>query len=137
MTLGIALLRGRALGPDDRGEKPLVVVINESFARQYFPGQDPVGSQLDFWGKSRTIVGVVKGERFGGPQRAPEPALYAPLAQVPMSDLTLVVRAGGNIVPAVRSVVRTIDQRHRSLRRRDAEKRASDRASTCRDFRRF
>ncbi|HEV7241672.1 MAG TPA: ABC transporter permease [Thermoanaerobaculia bacterium] len=111
-TLGIALLRGRPLSRDDRGSSPMVIVVNEALAQKYFRGEDPVGKQMAFWGTPRTIVGVVKGERFGGPQNAAEPALYPPLTQVPMSDLTLAVRASGDpatVIAAVRDTMRTLD----------------------------
>ena len=115
-TLGIPLLRGRALTRDDRGDRPFVIVVNEALARRYFPSgrgnHDPIGQQLRMWGAPRTIVGVVKGERFGGPQAAPEPALYSPLAQMPMSDLTLVVRTNTDaeaVMNAVRGTMRELD----------------------------
>jgi ABC-type antimicrobial peptide transport system permease subunit len=87
-------------------------VINDALAQHYFRGVDPIGRQLTFWGKPRTIVGVVKGERFGGPQAAAEPALYPPLTQLPMSDITLVIRAAGDpaaVISAVRATMRTLD----------------------------
>ena len=111
-TLGIALQRGRTLSTDDRTKAPPVIVVNESLARRYFPTENPIGRQLQMWGTNRTIVGVVKGERFGGPQHAAEPALYAPLTQIPMSALTLVVRTVGNasgVIADVRAMVREID----------------------------
>jgi putative ABC transport system permease protein len=112
-TLGIPLLRGRALSRDDRTTTPYVIVINDALAQHYFRGVDPIGRQLTFWGKPRTIVGVVKGERFGGPQATAEPALYPPLTQLPMSDVTLVVRATGDpaaVISGVRATMRTLDQ---------------------------
>lgn len=111
-TLGIALLRGRTITRDDRADAPAVIVVNESLAKKYFPNEDPIGKQLVFWGKPNTIVGVVKGERFGGPAREPEPALYGPLARLPMSNVTLVVRARGDaesVIGATRAAIRQID----------------------------
>jgi predicted permease len=111
-TMGMTMLRGVAFTNDDRAERPAVIVVNDVLAEKYFRGEDPVGKQSLFWGTPRTIVGVVKSERIGGPQQETEPALYAPLAQVPMSDATLVVRASGDasaIVAAVRDTVRGID----------------------------
>jgi len=111
-TLGIPLLRGRTFTRDDRLGHPAVALINEPLARRYFANREPVGQRVDFWGTERTIVGVVRGERFGGPQNAPEPALYLPLAQLPMSALTLVVRTSGDpspMISAVRSTLRAID----------------------------
>jgi putative ABC transport system permease protein len=111
-TLGVPLLRGRTLTRDDRANTPFVVVVNEALARKYFPAEDAVGKQIVFWGQPRTVAGIVKGERFGGPQADPEPALYPPLAQTPMSDLTLVVRSAGSAaatMTAVRGVVRELN----------------------------
>ncbi|MFL6246249.1 MAG: ADOP family duplicated permease, partial [Thermoanaerobaculia bacterium] len=88
-TLGIALLRGRTFTPDDRSTAPFVAVVNEALARKYFGAENPIGRKVVMWGKERTIVGVVKGERFGGPQAEAQPALYNPLAQMPMTYLTL------------------------------------------------
>jgi predicted permease len=111
-TLGVPLLRGRTIGADDRAGAPPVIVINEALAKKYFPNEEPVGKKLEFWGAPKTIIGVVKGERFGGPQADAEPALYPPIAQLPMSDLTLVVRASGDpsaALAGVREAVRALD----------------------------
>ena len=108
-TLGIPLLRGRLLTRDDRANAPATVVINEALARKYFPNENPVGKQLEFWAAPNTIVGVVKGERFGGPQSEAEPALYAPLERLPMSNITLVVRARGDVTASVREAIRELD----------------------------
>ncbi|HYC87914.1 MAG TPA: ABC transporter permease [Thermoanaerobaculia bacterium] len=111
-TLGITLLRGRTLTRDDRPNAPATIVINDALARKYFPREEPLGKQLVFWGKPNTIVGVVRGERLGGPQNEPEPALYAPLARLPMSDLTLVVRSTRDPAPIIadsRAAIRELD----------------------------
>jgi putative ABC transport system permease protein len=111
-TMGMTRLRGVAFTNHDRAERPAVIVVNDVLAEKYFRGEDPVGKQALFWGTPRTIVGVVKSERIGGPQRENEPALYAPLAQLPMSDATLIVRASGDasaIVAAVRDTIRGVD----------------------------
>jgi putative ABC transport system permease protein len=111
-TLGIPLKRGRAFTSDDRSASPLVAVINEALARRYFGSEDPIGRAVVMWGKERTIVGIVQGERFGGPAAEVEPALYAPLTQMPMNDLTLIVRTRGDgapVIAAVRAMMRKID----------------------------
>lgn len=111
-TLGIPLQRGRLLTRDDRPNAPATILVNEALVRKYFPGQDPVGKQLEFWGEPNTIAGVVKGERFGGPQSEAEPALYAPLSRLPMSNLTLVVRSRGDaaaVTAAVRAAIKELD----------------------------
>jgi ABC-type antimicrobial peptide transport system permease subunit len=94
---------------DDRANAPATIVINEALARKYFASENPVGKQLEFWGAPNTIVGVVKGERFGGPQSEVEPALYAPLQRLPMSNITLVVRARGDVIANVRAAIKELD----------------------------
>jgi putative ABC transport system permease protein len=111
-TLGIAMSRGRGLSRDDRTTAPPVVVINEALAQKYFPNENPVGKQVEFWGTPRTIVGLVKGERFGGPQNAAQPALYPPLTQIPMSALSLIVRSTSSesaTIAQVKSMMKSID----------------------------
>ncbi len=111
-ALGMTMLRGRSFTADDRDGRPPVAVINETLAERYFAGQDPVGKQVGFWGKPRTIVGVVKGERFGGPVSEREPAIYPPLAQLPMSDVTLIVRTHdpATATSNVRTTLRALDR---------------------------
>ncbi len=84
-VLGIPLLQGRALTRDDRAETPAVGVINESMARQYFRGENPIGARIR-WARSEgvdwiTIVGVVGNVRHFGLANSEEPAIYTPFAQ--------------------------------------------------------
>ena len=84
-VLGIPLLQGRALTRDDRAETPAVGVINESMARQYFRGENPIGARIH-WARSEgvdwiTIVGVVGNVRHFGLANSEEPAIYTPFAQ--------------------------------------------------------
>jgi putative ABC transport system permease protein len=92
-ALGIPVVRGRALGAQDVEGAPRAVVVNEALARRYFPGEDPVGRELD----RGTIVGVVGDVRQVRLDRPAEPELYYPAAQnVAMTSdigMTLVVRA--------------------------------------------
>ena len=82
---GHRLLRGRALTRDDSLRSPDVVVINEAFARRYFPGQDPIGKRIAYGARSddhywRTIVGLAADtrEQLGQPPKA---TTYAPFRQ--------------------------------------------------------
>jgi putative ABC transport system permease protein len=82
---GIRLLRGRGVTRDDSLRSPDVVVINEAFARRYFPGQDPIGKRIAYGARTddhywRTIVGLATDtrEQLGQPARA---TTYAPFRQ--------------------------------------------------------
>jgi putative ABC transport system permease protein len=84
-VMGIPLMRGRALTADDRADTPLVGVINDSMARQYFGDQDPLGARIR-WARDEgeswiTIVGVVGNVRHFGLAAPEEPAIYTPYAQ--------------------------------------------------------
>jgi putative ABC transport system permease protein len=81
----IPLRRGRALTVGDRPGAPLVGVINESMARQYFGDEDPLGRRIR-WARDEgvswiTIVGVVGDIRHFGLAQGEEPAIYTPYAQ--------------------------------------------------------
>jgi putative ABC transport system permease protein len=87
--LGIPLERGRTLNERDSAAGQAVVVVNRAFAREHFPGEDPIGRQIqthkiaeELDDPPRTIVGVVGDTRDEGPRAPPEPRLYVPVAQV-------------------------------------------------------
>jgi putative ABC transport system permease protein len=87
-SLGFALRRGRTIGADDRAGAERVVVVNEAFARTYFPGVDPVGRSIGGdvdEGRSR-IVGVVSDAAEKGLTDAAEPVRYVAVAQMPWVD---------------------------------------------------
>ena len=84
-VMGIPLRQGRLLTRDDRADAPAVGVVNESMARRYFAGQDPVGVRMR-WARDEgvswiTIVGVVGDVRHFGLSEPEEPAVYTPYAQ--------------------------------------------------------
>jgi putative ABC transport system permease protein len=84
-TAGIQLLRGRGVTRQDDLRAPDVVVVNEAFARKYFPGQDPLGKRIAYGARSddhywRTIVGLAADtrEQLGQPA---QPTTYSPFRQ--------------------------------------------------------
>jgi putative ABC transport system permease protein len=116
-TMGIPILRGRAIGPDDIIAKPFVLVIDEGLAKKFFPDRDPIGQQLNFLGDQPraqyTIVGVVPTVRHGEVGIAPAiPQLYWSAAQNSDLQMTLLVKTEGEpaaLLPSVRSAMRFID----------------------------
>ena len=117
-TMGIPLVRGRDVEDGDiRGRAP-VAVVSASFVERYWPGEDPIGRTFVSREEARTVVGVVGDVKVRGLERANEPQLYLPAAQVPdtafMNDdpKDLVIRyagATGALLPAVRTIVRAAD----------------------------
>src|SRR5262245_10618221 len=112
LTVGLQLRRGRLLSDADRPSTPPVVLINETVAERYFPGQDPIGARVVFWGMPRTVVGIVANEKFQGLNNAAPIAAYVALAQAPSGSASLIVRASGDPLThaaAVRQVFREQD----------------------------
>jgi predicted permease len=120
-ALRIPLVRGRGITPNDREDAPAVVVVNETMARQLWPGRDPLGHTIRVMGDTTaawaTVVGVVRDVRSGGFQKEVPPTFYVAHAQgkrvayyTPRA-MTLVVRATGDpaaIAPAVRATVHAL-----------------------------
>jgi putative ABC transport system permease protein len=128
-AMGIPLLRGRLFAASD-GQMPavkrdmpsvmayfhstrLVAVINESMARKFWPGEDPIGKSFRFGPPSMkgplvTIVGVVGDARQFGLDRPVEPQYFFSAAQFPMTEARLVVRTtqdAASLGSAVRKIV--------------------------------
>jgi putative ABC transport system permease protein len=135
-TTGIRLLRGRPLSQNDGLKSPDVVVINEAFARRYFPGQDPIGKRIAYGARTddhywRTIVGLAADtrEQLGQP---PKPTTYAPFRQGldPFTFAAYLVKTSLPVATVGESVRRAVvssdpDQPVSRLRAVEADMRAS------------
>jgi putative ABC transport system permease protein len=114
-ALGIPVLKGRPFDERDTDQGRSVFVVNEELARRYFPDRDAVGQRISFdWDGtvSGEIVGVVGNVREMGPKEEPSPAIYRPFAQMPMPQMTLVVRSDGDplaLASAATAAIREID----------------------------
>jgi putative ABC transport system permease protein len=113
-ALAIPLLHGRFFSEQDDRDHPRVALINETMARQLWPGEDPVGKRIwsGIGSATRTIVGVVGDVYQYGLDTEKTMQLYVPYAENPGGSMTLVVRGAGNSLPsapAIRSVVREVD----------------------------
>jgi putative ABC transport system permease protein len=123
-SLGATIVRGRDFTPQDTADSRGVALINETLARKYFGGEDPVGRtilsltrQIGPLGRSlmeqreHEIVGVVRDVKNTALQSATEPAIYHSQRQFPFRSMFLVVRGGdpGRLVDAVKDAVRRTD----------------------------
>jgi putative ABC transport system permease protein len=91
-TLGIPLLKGREFGKSDREGAPAVAIVNATFARTYFPGQEALGQHVETAGEVNSeVVGVVQDHRIGTIGEQPRSVIFYPYAQRPTA-LTLHVR---------------------------------------------
>lgn len=114
-TMGVPLVRGRGITGGDRAGAPGVVVVNEAFARRFWPGEDPIGREVGLAGDQgpwSTVVGIARDGKYGSRSEEPSPFYYVPYAQEPRSAVTLIVRTAGNprdLVAPVRGAVRETD----------------------------
>ena len=96
-TVGIPLLQGRAFADGDNPESRPVAIINQTMARRYWSGQDPVGQTFSISSRNglveKEIVGVVGDTKHSELAAAPVPEVYVPFAQDAWPFLTLVVRS--------------------------------------------
>jgi putative ABC transport system permease protein len=112
-TLRIPLRTGRLLAESDGANAPPVVVINEAAAQRFWPGEDPLGNRISERGVSYEIVGVVKDVKHSALDEEAKPEIYFPLAQMPTTFMTLLVRTSGDplqMIAAVRDQVRAVDK---------------------------
>ena len=125
-VLRIPVTEGRGFEPTDLRNAPLVMIVNETLAREAFPGESPIGRRITCcegepddprW---KTVVGVVADVRSGGPAQQSRPEFYLPVAQIPgeawswvQNTMDLMVRpAAGDaaaLAGVIRSTVRDID----------------------------
>jgi putative ABC transport system permease protein len=112
----IPLRAGRGIEAGDRADAPEVVVINEAMARQFWPGENPLGRRIRVargrepaW---REIVGVVGNIRHEGLHLSPRAEMYVPFAQQPMRFVRLAMRTAGDpraLAAALRQAVWKVD----------------------------
>src|SRR6202158_1006823 len=107
--LRIPLLRGRDFTPADRAGTPPVAIVNETMARHFWPGVDPVGRWFEHEGRQVVIVGLAKDSKYVRVTEAPRDHLYLAYAQRTSPRMTVLLRTAGApaaLAPAVRREIR-------------------------------
>jgi len=129
-TMGIPLRQGRLFGEQERSGSEAVAIINDTMARRFWPGMDPIGHRIRFMGGNpMTIVGIVGDIRHNGPAREAGPQLYIPYEQWPSALLFLAVRTVSDplrLASAVRAEIRQMDPGLPVARLRTMEQALSD-----------
>jgi putative ABC transport system permease protein len=126
-AMGLRLRAGRTFTAEDRAGAPLVMVVNQTFARLAWPGQDPLGKRVacceagpDGGPNWKTVVGVVADVRAEGLDQQAPPEFYLPIAQAPHAawqwidrTMTLAARTRGEptaLAAAMRDAVGSVDR---------------------------
>ena len=121
-AMRIRLLSGRDFSAFDRAGAAAVVLVSESMAKRFWPGEDPLGKRLTLTfapETSRQVVGVVADVKLHGlDSQTPPATLYEPLAQAPWERVSLVLRAAGarpealagNLEPGALAAIHEIDR---------------------------
>jgi putative ABC transport system permease protein len=107
-ALRIPLRRGRLFEATDNESAPKVAIINESAAKKYFPGENPVGQAANISSQDCTIVGVVGDVHQRSLEAEPRTEAYVPIPQGRTGFAELVIRTSGNpydVLPQVKSAV--------------------------------
>ena len=120
-TMGIPILKGRDFEDRDKHGSTPVIIITDTFARQYFPNEDPIGKRIkpgigtyeNEDNPMREVIGVVGDIRNRSLNTEPKPAYYVPQTQVPFSQLVVVVKTTGephSLISAATKQVAAMDQ---------------------------
>ena len=115
-AMGIPLLRGRTFGDNQKFDQVNEVIISESFAKKFFPGEDPLGKHLRITdgNKVRVIVGIVGDTRYSIGEAA-EPMLYHPLFAGDQNYGTLAIRSRQDVSQLALPVQQIIQGQDRDL----------------------
>jgi len=106
--------KGRPFSDADDASSTPVVLINETTARRFFEGHEPIGQEVRLWGQNRQVVGVVRDEFIQGLSQSAPPALYLPFGQAPSTNglEALLVRTSAplsTVAGSIRAAVAELD----------------------------
>ena len=117
-AVGMRLIRGRTIDARDDATTPRVAVVNESFAREMWPGEDPIGKRLkQGWPEDDNawieVVGLIADVKFNGITAETPMQVYLPLNQVAMREMAVVVRTAADpatVMPTLETIVHDLDK---------------------------
>ena len=115
-TMGIPLLQGRDFNDHDDHSSTPVVIVSDKFARQFFPGENPIGKRIhpgiSTWNDEdstmREIIGVVADIHNRALNADPKPVYYLPQSQVPFTELAMVVKTSNDPHALISSATREV-----------------------------
>jgi predicted permease len=116
-TMGIPILEGRDFTQDDNDKAPRVLIVDQTAANRYWPGQDPIGKRLSLPSMSSklfTVVGVVKNSKHLMMSERPGPMIYISYYQQPGPELIVQMKTMGNpadLLQAAEGAIQEVDSR--------------------------
>src|SRR5262245_3951643 len=131
-TMGIPLIKGRLFTYQDDADAPKVMLINETLARRFFPGQDPIGKRLKLGlnGINGEIVGVLGDVRDRALNKGAEPEFYLPYTYMMTGSMSITARVKTgdpmNLIASLRAAMKEIDKDLPVYQARTMESRVSD-----------
>ena len=114
-TAGVLIIEGREFLLTDQADSPRVVIVNEQFARKYYPNQKAIGRRLRMGGADgplAEIIGVAKQSKYLSPLEPPLEYIYLPMTQNPTPGMTLMLETEGppaEMAGRLRDLVRRLD----------------------------
>jgi putative ABC transport system permease protein len=121
-TVGIPIVRGRGFTDDDKTGTTPVVLISETSAREFFPGEDPIGKRITLgWGKrvkgqrvraGGEVIGIVRDVKESALDEPNAAEIFLPIRQWPVNSMAVVVKTAvppASISESVRTAVRAVD----------------------------
>jgi len=111
-TAGIPLISGRDFSEQDRDEAPRVLIVNQTMAKRFWPGQDATGRQVHFWRQTWRVAGVAHDVKYHRMNEPPESFMYLPQLQAGGMDVNLLVRSQmptTAVIGAIRAAARSLD----------------------------
>jgi macrolide transport system ATP-binding/permease protein len=111
-TLGIPLVAGRDFTAQDESGKALVLVINETMAKRYWPGRNPIGGTVRLGTRDFTVAGVARDGKYQQLGEEPSAHFYLPVLQSYQSSMIVHLRTAGDpvaLTDALRREIRSLD----------------------------
>jgi len=114
-AMSTRLVRGRDFTEQDDAKSPMVTIINEAFARRFWPGEDALGKRFRQGGQDSPlmeVVGVVQDGKYAGLNETPQPYACRPISQAYVGTNTVIVRTDSDpqkLLPLIRNEVQQLD----------------------------
>ena len=116
-TMAISLKQGRLFQDSDKSNTTPVAIVNEQFAKHYWPNQNALGKRIhlkDASGKQVEVVGVARNSKYLWISESPMDFVYLPFSQNPQSEMALIAESKANdaatLIPVLRETVQSIDR---------------------------